>query len=150
MAMSESEIETIVPRAKDTTHDAEDRLTSDFVERVVEKVEQGDTAGARALVEPLHPADIADLFELARSEDRQPLATALTDLLDGDVLAEMNDWVREQLMEALAQNSILTTPSRSSRIWRRRISARCCARWSRTIAPRSKRLCLIPRRAPAA
>jgi len=104
--MSESEIETIVPRAKDTTHDAEDRLTSDFVERVVEKVEQGDTAGARALVEPLHPADIADLFELARSEDRQPLATALTDLLDGDVLAEMNDWVREQLMEALAPHQV--------------------------------------------
>ena len=111
--MSESEIETTPPAPAaapppppEDTHDAEDRLTPEFVSAVVERVEEGDDAGARALVEPLHPADIADLLELAPTEQRRPLAAALADLLDGEVLAEMNDWVREQVMEALSAQQV--------------------------------------------
>jgi magnesium transporter len=110
--MSESEIETITnpaaPPPLDTAHDSEARLTPEFVAAVIEKVEDGDTEGARALVEPLHPADVADLFELAPREQRQALATALgiDDLLDADVLAEMNDWVREQLIEVLSPHQV--------------------------------------------
>ncbi|MDO6414008.1 magnesium transporter [Sphingomonas sp. BIUV-7] len=110
--MSESEIETIAmrpaPLPLDTAHDSEARLTPEFVAAVIEKVEDGDTEGARALVEPLHPADVADLFELAPREQRQALATVLgiDDLLDADVLAEMNDWVREQLIEVLTPSQV--------------------------------------------
>jgi magnesium transporter len=67
----------------------------------MERVEAGDAAAARAMVEPLHPADVADLFELVDPDDRTALATALADLLDADVLAEMNEHVREALVEAL-------------------------------------------------
>lgn len=88
------------------SHDAEDRLTPEFVSGVLDRVEAGDSEGARALVEPLHPADIADLFELTPSERRQPLAAALSDLLDGDVLAEMNDWVRDDLIDALDPHQV--------------------------------------------
>ena len=52
-------------------------------------------------VEPLHPADLADLFELIDSDDRRALAAAIADMLDGDVLAEMNEHVREELIDAL-------------------------------------------------
>ncbi len=55
---------------------------------------------------PLHPADIADLFELTPAEDRAALAAAIADLLDGDVLAEMNDWVREALIDALEPHQV--------------------------------------------
>src|SRR3546814_19593163 len=44
----------------------------------------GDDEAVRQLVEPLHPADIADLFELTPSERRPALAKAIADLLDGD------------------------------------------------------------------
>jgi len=88
------------------SHDEDDRLTPDFVDAVIEQVEAGDVEAARSLVEPLHPADIADLFELAPKDQREPLATALADLLDGDVLAEMNDWVREQVLEALSNEQV--------------------------------------------
>jgi len=88
------------------SHDDEDRLTPDFVDAVIEHVEAGEVEAARALVEPLHPADIADLFELAPADQRQPLATALAELLDGDVLAEMNDWVRDQVLEALSAQQV--------------------------------------------
>jgi magnesium transporter len=89
-----------------TSHDKEDRLTPEFVGAVVDRVEAGDIESARELVAPLHPADIADLFELAPSEARRPLASALAEMLDGDVLAEMNEWVRDDLIDALAPHQV--------------------------------------------
>ncbi len=86
--------------------DGDDRLKPEFVRAVLDAVEAGDTEGARALVEPLHPADIADLFELTPHEDRAGLAHAVSDLLDGDVFAEMNDYVREDLIDALTPTEV--------------------------------------------
>jgi magnesium transporter len=103
--MSEIEIES-APDLAETSLDEDDRMKPAFVSSVMERVDAGDAEGARALVAPLHPADIADLFELAPSEARRPLATALADLLDGDVLAEMNDWVRDELIDALHPHEV--------------------------------------------
>ena len=81
--------------------DEDDRLKPEFVRAVLDAVNAGDPEGARALVEPLHPADIADLFEAVPQEERAPLASAIRDLLDADVFAELNDYVRDDLIEAL-------------------------------------------------
>ena len=81
--------------------DEDDRMKPEFVSAVLGHVEDGDAEAARALVEPLHPADIADLFELTPVERRTALAAAISDLLDGDVFAEMNEHVREGLIDAL-------------------------------------------------
>ncbi|HYG47073.1 MAG TPA: magnesium transporter [Allosphingosinicella sp.] len=97
--MSESEID--LSGAPPGRLDEDDRLKPEYVSEVMERVESGDSDGARALVEPLHPADLADLFELVDSGDRRALAAAIADLLDGDVLAEMNEHVREELIDAL-------------------------------------------------
>jgi len=86
--------------------DEDDRLRPEFVRAVQDAVEAGDDEGARALVEPLHPADIADLFELTPQEDRAALARAVSDLLDGEVFAEMNDYVREDLIDALEPHQV--------------------------------------------
>src|SRR5215212_2147886 len=98
--MSDSELETPThtpetspPSPIDSRHDEDDRLRPEFVTEVLDRIEAGDPEGARALVEPLHPADIADLLELVGPDDRQALAAALAGLLDADVLAEMNEWV---------------------------------------------------------
>jgi magnesium transporter len=102
--MSESDLETPaapMPSAASDRLDEDDRLKPEFVRSVMARVEAGDADAARALVEPLHPADIADLFELVDSDDRRALAAALADMLDGDVLAEMNEHVREELIDAL-------------------------------------------------
>jgi magnesium transporter len=107
-AMSESEFETPdgAPPSPEDRMDADDRLRPQFVREVLAHVEQGDDEGARALVEPLHPANIADLFELVDRDERRSLAAALAGLLDGDVLAEMNDWVREELIDALEPHQV--------------------------------------------
>ncbi|MEG3176832.1 magnesium transporter [Sphingomonas sp. RB3P16] len=101
-----SEIDLPEPELDTAQLDEDDRLKPAFVRKVLDAVEAGDAAAARALVEPLHPADIADLFELTPHEDRAGLATAITDLLDGDVLAEMNDYVREDLIDALSATQV--------------------------------------------
>src|SRR4051812_17938319 len=107
--MSESDIhlsEAETAAASDSLHDEDDRLKPEFVREVIEKVEAGDAEGARALVAPLHPADVADLLELVDSGDRRALAAALADLLDGDVIAELNDWVRDELLDALTATQV--------------------------------------------
>ncbi len=93
-------------REAETGFDEDDRLRPDFVRAVLDAVEAGDFEEARARVEPLHPADIADLIELTPAEDRAALASAIADRIDGDVLAEMNDWVRDALVDALEPRQI--------------------------------------------
>ena len=92
--------------AAETQLDSDDRLRPEFVSAVLSAVEDGHTDTARMLVEPLHPADIADLFELTPREERGALALAITNLLDGDVFAEMNDYVREDLIDALEPHEV--------------------------------------------
>ncbi len=101
--MSETELPEI---EGETQLDEDDRLKPEFVRAVLDAVEDGDPEGARSLVEPLHPADIADLFELTPADQRAGLALAITDLLDGDVFAEMNDYVRETLIDALEPHEV--------------------------------------------
>jgi len=97
--MSETRLSLAEPHAPSL--DEDDRMKPEFVSAVLGHVEAGNDEAARALVAPLHPADIADLFELAPADKRRKLAYALADLLDGDVIAELNDYVREELIDAL-------------------------------------------------
>jgi magnesium transporter len=90
----------------ETQLDEDDHLKTGFVRDVLARVLSGDAEGARALVAPLHPADIADLFELAPADQRRALATALADVLDADVISEMNEYVRETLIDALDANQV--------------------------------------------
>src|SRR5687767_1733257 len=110
MRMSESE--NIAAAAPDThsdnqrAMDAEDRLRPEFVDQVLDAVDAGDDVTARKLVEPLHPADVADLIELAARDEREGLVKALAGIVDADVLAEMNEHVREALTEALEPEQV--------------------------------------------
>jgi len=112
--VSESEVETSATArlqeatlpGPDVIYDEDDRLKPEFVRAVIARADAGDEEGVRALIERLHPADIADLFELADREERRRLAAALAGALDGEVLAEMNDWVRDELLDALGPGEV--------------------------------------------
>src|SRR3546814_7130966 len=86
--------------------DAEDQFDPAFVDAIIERLDEGDTARAQELVEQLHPANIADLLELLDRDHRRQLAAALGPRLDGDVLADMNDWVRDDLIDALPPHDV--------------------------------------------
>jgi len=103
--MSESEVIAAVPESRNAM-DEEDRLRPDFVREVLDAAADGDDEKARALVEPLHPADIADLIELAAADEREGLVAALAGMVDADVLAEMNEHVREALLDQLEPQQV--------------------------------------------
>jgi len=86
--------------------DEENRLKPEFVNAVREALAEEDDGRAYELVEPLHPADIADLLELLDNDDRRDLASAISDLMTGDVIAELNDFVRESMVEALPAEAV--------------------------------------------
>jgi magnesium transporter len=93
-------------RVDDERHDEENRLKPEYVRSIVDALEAGDKGRVYDLVEPLHPADIADLFELLGREDRPLLVAAITDLMSGEVIAELNDFVREHMIEALPPEAV--------------------------------------------
>lgn len=103
--MSETELPPDV-QASDSNFDEDHRLKPEFVRSVLDSVEAGEFAAAHDKVAPLHPADIADLIELTPAEDRDALVAAIADLIDKDVYAEMNDWVRDDLVEALEPHQV--------------------------------------------
>jgi magnesium transporter len=104
--MSESEhIAAARPDDSDAIDD-EDQLRPEFVERVLDAVDAGDDETARKLVEPLHPADIADLIEAAARDEREGLVKALAGIVDAEVLAEMNDFVREGLLDEMEPQQV--------------------------------------------
>ena len=97
--------------AAETVHeseslDAENTLKPEFVRRVRESLEAGENDAVYGMVEGLHPADIADLFELLDSDDRPALALAISDLMGSEVYAELNDYVREDIVEQLPAETV--------------------------------------------
>ena len=107
--MSESEHIAAAPptdSAHDSVVDEEDRLRPEFVDRVLDAVDAGDDETARKLVAPLHPADVADLIELARGDERDGLVKALAGIISPGVLAELNDYVREDLLDEMEPQQV--------------------------------------------
>jgi magnesium transporter len=97
--------------AAQSRFDEDDNLKSAFVREVLDASAAGDGERVRVLASPLHPADIADLFEQAPSDAREGLAEALADLFDSDVIAELNEHVREELIDTLDPSEVANIAS---------------------------------------
>jgi magnesium transporter len=100
-----AEVAAETARESDSLDD-ENTLKKHFVRRVRDALDAGETDQVYDLVEPLHPADIADLFELLDAYERPLLAKAISDLMGSEVFAELNDHVRELLVEALPAGEV--------------------------------------------
>ncbi|VWX52855.1 magnesium transporter [Novosphingobium sp. 9U] len=89
------------PSPENEHHDEDNRLKPEFLRSVRDALQEEDFDRVYNLVEPLHPADIADLLELFEEDQRLDLARAISDLMGVEVIAELNDWVREALLDGL-------------------------------------------------
>ncbi|PYE82546.1 magnesium transporter [Pseudoroseicyclus aestuarii] len=89
----------------DTAPDQDDEddfgLPPRLFDDVLDAVEAGDRAALEALLEPLHAADIADLLEQIEMRDRRALLDLWSDALNGEVLSELDDNLREELLRTL-------------------------------------------------
>lgn len=92
---------------------AEDRIVIDEeaarlarLESVLAAVEAADSVQLEALLDPLHPADIADLLEQIASDDRSALLALWHRGIDGEVLSEIDDSIREEVIESLPDDVV--------------------------------------------
>lgn len=88
------------------THDEDGGLTADFVRAVSSALSAEDQKTARSLTKELHAADLADLIEQLRRSERVDLIDKLGRTFDVESLPELEEDVRDELMEALPNNVI--------------------------------------------
>ena len=81
--------------------------SSDRAELVQTVLKRKHEAELGDLVNHLHPADIAFILESLPSEDRIKIWNAAHADHDGDILLEVDDWVREELIAEMDQDDIL-------------------------------------------
>src|SRR5450432_1031968 len=95
-------IETEPPRPDaDALRGPDDQLNRAWVEKLRQKLDDGDTVELADLVAPLHAADMGDLLEALSAEERVKLVTLLGDKFDFSALTEVDDSVRSDLIDEL-------------------------------------------------
>ncbi|MGK2739459.1 magnesium transporter [Tepidicaulis sp. LMO-SS28] len=88
------------------TEERDDPLTPQFVRQVIQALDRGDGDQVRALIAPLRPADIAELLDLMRSDERRALVGMLGSELKPEVLSELEEAVRDEVISLLAPGDI--------------------------------------------
>lgn len=92
-----SETEDHIAEREEDEYSLDPRL----VEAILDAVEKGDAGAVEELMHPLHPADIADLLEQIGPADRAALVKLWSAGFDGEILSELDESIREEVIEAL-------------------------------------------------
>ena len=86
--------------------DEEGDIRPEFLHAVKDALEAGDTARARDLTLDLHEADLADLLEVLRNEERAALIEALGADFKASALPELEEAVRDQVLEDMPPEQV--------------------------------------------
>jgi magnesium transporter len=76
-------------------------LSAKLITAILFTVEVGDRPQLLKLMDPLHAADIADLLEQVNAFDRRRLITLYGRALDGEVLSELDEGLREDVISIM-------------------------------------------------
>ena len=90
----------------DEFRDEDGGIRHDYVERVRDAVTHHDSAVLRTLVGDLHEADTGDLIEALDPELRPQLIELMGDDFDFSALTEVDDAVREEILEELPPETV--------------------------------------------
>jgi magnesium transporter len=96
-----SEDQTIEASETDAEDDAYS-LDRKAVAQILYSVDIDDRDQLIALMDPLHPADIADLLEQINAFDRRRLIKLYDKEFDGDILSELDESIREEVVGLLS------------------------------------------------
>ncbi|WP_413221476.1 magnesium transporter [Tritonibacter mobilis] len=88
------------PETEPTGEDAYE-LDRKRVAQILFALDRDDREALVELMEPLHPADIADLLEQINAFDRGRLIRLYDKEFDGDILSELDESIREEVISAL-------------------------------------------------
>ena len=90
----------------DDRREDEYELDPGLVAAVVESSSVGDRVAVLALLDDLHKADIADLLEQISSDDRRAFLDLVWADIDKEVLAELEEGVRDDVLEILEPSQV--------------------------------------------
>ena len=93
--------ETITETVED-----DEGLPRNLVAEAVEAIQVSSAKTLDRLLDPLHPADIADLLEQIDEKDRTALLGLWKGGMDGDILSELGDDLREEVIDTLGPSEL--------------------------------------------
>jgi magnesium transporter len=95
------------PRAAgEDAREDETTLAEQYVGPLTEAIEAGDVARINALMDELHPADLADVIALLHEEDRLTLIELLGGSLPAEVLPELDANLTEEVVSAMRPEAV--------------------------------------------
>lgn len=81
-------------------------ITKEYLEAIRDSLDSGENTAILEQINDLHPADIAEIFDEVNSEQAEKLYPYLNEENASDVLIELEDDVRERLLETLEASEI--------------------------------------------
>ena len=93
-------------REERQVRDGEGALLSGYVREVQAALEAEDATWIRALTTNLHEADLADLIELLKADQRAQLIATLGSDFNPETLSELDEPVRDQVLDALPNEQV--------------------------------------------
>jgi magnesium transporter len=81
-------------------------INDDYIDKVKELIEQKDEDQVRAMLRDLHPADIAELCNDLKMEEARFVYLLLDDETAADVLVEMDDDIRKDLLDVISPETL--------------------------------------------
>lgn len=84
----------------------DDALDQARIAAVREAVAQGDAPRVTELLDNLHAADVADLLEQLRTPERRALLSLWGGEIDGDILSELDESIREEVIEGMSPEDL--------------------------------------------
>jgi len=81
-------------------------LDTEVVDALIEALDTGDHGQVHALCDALHASEVADVLEQISPAHRQALMTVLGDKFDADTLVELDETVREEVIEHMGVENV--------------------------------------------
>ncbi|MGZ9810661.1 magnesium transporter [Pseudoroseicyclus sp. H15] len=97
--------ETTPQTAPEAEDDGTFALPQKLFDDILDAIEEEDVPRVDAILEPLHPADVADLLEQLDLRDRKALLVLWTGVT-GEILSELDDNLREEVIAYLPADQL--------------------------------------------
>jgi hypothetical protein len=107
--------------------------SEELLENVSAALAEGDIPQVEALIEDLHPADVADLIEHLEPDERKLFVDITRHVIEAETISHLDETVRDEVVEQLGPeawpkwwaSSTPTTRSSCWKIWSRSASRKC-------------------------
>ncbi|WP_312525602.1 magnesium transporter [Paracoccus sp. (in: a-proteobacteria)] len=90
-----------IREAETAVQDEDVQPLQEAIDNIDQAIDTGDAAMLDQLLEPLHPADIADLIEQLTPSRRRAFLALYSGEIDGEILSEIDESIRDEVVEAL-------------------------------------------------